>query len=121
MFLARALDEAMPRFGMRLTMASLTVAVTTLGAEPANTLESAAIISRSIEANEADWVADPLYDRCERDNSGDDVQTFDVTMMNGRPYARLVALDDQPLSPSQVHDEQDKRRREIARRTVEDA
>jgi len=101
-------------------MASLMVAVTALGAGPANSLDAAAIISRSIAANEADWIADPLYDRCERDNDGDDVRTFDVTMMNGRPYARLVAVDDQPLSPSQAHDEQNKRRREIARRTSED-
>jgi hypothetical protein len=110
----------MPGFTMRLTMASLTIAVATLGAEPANSLDAAAIISRSIAANEADWMADPLYDRCERDNNGDGVQTFDVTMINGRPYARLVAVDDRPLSPSQARDEQDKRQREIARRSVED-
>jgi len=46
------------------------LAVTALAADPAGPLDASAIIARSIVANEADWLADPLYDRCERDDDG---------------------------------------------------
>jgi hypothetical protein len=36
------------------------------------------------------------------------VRTFDVTMMEGSPYRRLVARDDQPLSPEEQRFELDK-------------
>jgi hypothetical protein len=105
---------------MGLALAPLIVGVAALHADPVNSLDAGAIISRSIVANESDWMADPLYDRCERDDDGGDVQTYDVTMMGGQPYERLVALNDQPLSPSRAQDEQNKRQREMARRRLED-
>lgn len=104
---------------MRLALGPLMLGVAALHADPVSSLDATAIISRSVAANESDWIADPLYDRCERDDDGDDVQTYDVMMMSGGPYERLVAVDDRPLSPSQVRDEQNKRRREMARRTLE--
>lgn len=108
---------------MYLLIASLTHAILTalsLSAEPAP-VDATAIISRSIAANEADWMADPLYDRCEREDDGDRVQTHDITMINGRPYERLVAVDDRPISASQARDEREKWRREIAQHGAEDA
>jgi len=96
------------------------LAVTAPAAEPAGPVDDAAtIISRSITANEADWLADPLYDRCERDDDSGAVQTYDVTMIQGRPYERLVAVDDRPLSPQQARDEQRKHQQEIARRAAD--
>lgn len=97
----------------------LILAMMTVAAGPSDPLDPAAIISRSIAANEADWLADPLYDRCERDDDRDGVQTYDVTMIQGQPYERLVAVDDQPLSPEQVRDEQRKQQQETARRDSE--
>jgi hypothetical protein len=105
---------------IRLALPPLMVGAAALHADTVHSLDAGAIVSRSIAANESDWVAEPLYDRCERDDDGDDVQTYDVTMMSGRPYERLVAVDDQPLSPSQARDEQNKRQREMARRMLED-
>jgi hypothetical protein len=96
------------------------LAVTAPSAEPAGPVDDAAtIISRSIAANEADWVADPLYDRCERDDDGGPTQTYDVTMIQGRPYERLVAVGDRPLSPQQAGVEQRKHQQESARRAAE--
>lgn len=104
---------------MLLAIAPLIVAAAPRGTEPSS-LDAAGIISRSIAPNEADWIADPLFDRCEREDDGDDVQTHDVTMINGRPFERLVAVDDQPLPPSRARDE-NKRRDEVARRALDDA
>jgi hypothetical protein len=115
---------------MYILLASLTHAILTAlslavvdnaatGAEPLP-VDASAIISRSIAANEADWMADPLYDRCEREDDGDAVQTHDITMVKGRPYERLVAVDDRPISTSQARDERDKRQREIAQHDAED-
>jgi len=97
------------------------LAMTALAAEPAGPLDASAIIARSIAANEADWLADPLYDRCERDDDGAGVQTYDVTMIQGWPYERLVAVDDRPLSPQRTRDEERKQQDETARRNAQAA
>jgi hypothetical protein len=101
--------------------ALLVAIVAAAEAESAGPVDASTIMSRSIAANESDWMADPLFDRCEREDDGDDIQTHDVTMIHGRPYERLVAIGDRPLSASQTHDEQHKRQREIAQRSSEDA
>jgi hypothetical protein len=46
-------------------------------------------------------------------------QTWDVTMLEGSPYQRLVARDDQPLSPSEQKKEEDKLRKSIEQRRKE--
>ena len=46
-------------------------------------------------------------------------QTSDVTMLEGSPYQRLVARDDQPLSPDEQKKEEDKLRKSIEQRRKE--
>jgi len=77
------------------------------------------IVERSIAANEADWREEPGYDHWERDDSGGEAKTYQVLMIDGTPYERLVAINDQALSPSKERDEQQKLEKVIAKRRSE--
>ncbi|HJS99379.1 MAG TPA: hypothetical protein VJ756_09820 [Terriglobales bacterium] len=78
------------------------------------------IIQRSVQANESDWAADPQYDHYETDQEdGDPPQTFEVQMILGSPYKRLVAVNGKELSPEQQQAEGAKMQQVIARRRAE--
>lgn len=87
------------------------------------------IIRRSVAANKADFAAAPEYSCIERDQSsqlGSDsrvksvtVNTYQVTMIEGSPYYRLIARDDKPLSKAEQKEEQKKLEEEIASRRSE--
>ncbi len=62
------------------------------------------LIRRSVQAIETDWSQTPNYSFVERDvESKKDgkpvVKTERVLMIDGSPYNRLIAVNDQPLSP----------------------
>ena len=48
-----------------------------------------------------------------------DVKTFDVTLLEGSPYRRLVARNDQPLPPKEQQQEEEKLQRSIEQRRGE--
>ena len=78
------------------------------------------IIQRSVEANEKDWAAAPNYDNYETDQEdGDPPQTFEIRMILGSPYKRLVAVNGQELSPEQQQAEKHKLEQAIAQRRAE--
>jgi hypothetical protein len=77
------------------------------------------IIHRSVQANHADWKAQSDYSFRRSDVQGALRQTFEVTMLNGSPYERLVALNDQPIGPDQQRQEQAKLERETRARQNE--
>jgi hypothetical protein len=53
-----------------------------------------AIIERSVQANTQDWNAAPGYDYFERDpQPGGGTKMFEVMMILGSPYYRLVGMD----------------------------
>lgn len=79
------------------------------------------IVEHSIATNEADWRDEPSYDHWERDDSGGEAKTYQVLMIDGTPYDRLVAINDQPLSPSKERDEQQKLEKVLAKRRSESA
>ena len=81
--------------------------------------DATAIIVRSVVANEADWRAELKFDHCERDDDGGSSKTYDVTMIDGTPYERLVAIDDRPLSSDAHQSEQQNLDREVADRRAE--
>ncbi len=76
------------------------------------------IVRRSLELDRRDQAAVRNYTYLERqlekqfDSSGavkqQSLRTFDVTMQEGSPYRRLVARNDQPLSPEEQQHEQEK-------------
>ena len=47
------------------------------------------------------------------------VVTYDVTLLEGSPYRRLVARNDQPLPPEEEKKEEEKLRRSIEERSKE--
>jgi hypothetical protein len=77
------------------------------------------IIHRSVQANNADWKAQPDYSFRRSDVQGSLRQTFEVTMLEGSPYERLLALDDRPLGPDRERQEQAKLERETRERQGE--
>lgn len=91
----------------------------------------AEIIRRSVQANTADWNAQPDYAHQEfdlksrADSNGkfqpQQSKTFEVTMIEGSPYNRLIALDNEPLSRAQAAQELAKMQRETLRRQHETA
>jgi len=77
-------------------------ALTLWAAVPAPNVQE--IIERSVRAIEADWSQAPNYSFVERDveskkRGNPTVKTNRVLMIDGSPYNRLIAVDDQPLPP----------------------
>lgn len=78
------------------------------------------IIERSVQANDRDWQAAPEYNNYETDQEdGNPPQTYEVVMILGTPYKRLVAVNGKSLSPAQETSEQRKMQQAIARRRAE--
>jgi hypothetical protein len=88
---------------------------------PSNTSEDVhTTIQRSVQSNERDWKAAPAYDFLERDLQADGgTRTFQVMMIEGSPYQRLIAINGKPLSPGQQAEEQKKLDAVTARRRGE--
>lgn len=67
-----------------------------------------AIVQRSVAANETDWAAAPDYAWVEDDRNGQETRTWEVTMILGSPWRRLIKVDGRPLSPQEQKKEQRK-------------
>jgi len=78
-----------------------------------------AIIQRSVEVNNNDWNAAPDYDYYLRDRKDEGTKTYEVLMILGSPYSRLVAVNGQPLSLEDQQKEQQKLDEVIAQRRSE--
>jgi hypothetical protein len=66
------------------------------------------IIQRSVKANTEDWEAAPDYAYFECDQQGTGTKTYEVFMILGSPYQRLVAVDRKQLSPEDQERERQK-------------
>lgn len=77
------------------------------------------IIQKSVEANQADFKAAPDYNNKERDRTPKGSKTYQVTMIEGSPYSRLIAINDKPLSPAQNAQEEKKQQEAAAKRRSE--
>jgi hypothetical protein len=77
------------------------------------------IIQRSSEANERDLAAVPEFDNSERDRDKNGDKTYDVTMLSGSPYERLIAVNGHNLSAAKQKEEQDKYQKAVADRQHE--
>ena len=79
------------------------------------------IVQRSEQAIAADWSHAPEYSYIERDveskrDSRPTVKTYQVLMIDGSPYNRLIAVDDKPLPTGQQAEELRKLQYEIQQR-----
>lgn len=79
------------------------------------------IIQKSVQANQANFKAAPDYNYKERDRDHKGSKTYQVTMIEGTPYYRLIALNDKPLSPAQNAEEEKKQGQAISKRRAESA
>src|ERR1035441_4819385 len=87
------------------------------------------IVRRSIDVEWAGVEAARNYTYLERqqerelDGSGKvknlEVHTYDVTLLEGSPYRRLVSVNDQPLTPKEQKKEEEKLRQSNAARSHE--
>jgi hypothetical protein len=65
---------------------------------PAGAADVNTIVSRWTEANRRDFEAAPQYRYLERIRDDDGTKTYEVTMLFGRPFKRLVEQDDKALT-----------------------
>jgi hypothetical protein len=84
-----------------------------------DSLDVHTIIERSVRANNADWQQAPAYDYSETDRDDKGTKTYQVAMILGSPYQRLVAVNEQPLPPDELQAEQHKFEQAIAARRKE--
>ena len=82
------------------------------------------IVRKSVEAIENNWKQAPNYSFVERENQSKKegeptIKSFEVLMIEGSPYRRLIAIDDKPLSPGEQAEEDRKMRNEIDKRQHE--
>ncbi len=85
---------------------------------PAATVNVQDLLQRSVAAMQRNWKESPNYvftDREVEEKLGSSgavasrtVKTYDVSMMDGSPYQRLVAVNDKPLPPAQQKAQQQK-------------
>jgi hypothetical protein len=83
------------------------------------------IVQRSVQNTNADWTAAPEYAFTERDvitkHGKQTTKTYQETMIEGSPYNKLIAINDEPLPVGQADEEAAKLRRETDRRRKETA
>ena len=81
--------------------------------------DATTIIQRSLVALRADWEAAPQYSYYERDVEDHGTKTYEIMMILGSPYRRLVAINRAQLSGEAQKEEQRKLDRAIAHRRSE--
>ena len=90
------------------------------GVGHAATVDVRAIIQRSVAANEVNWKAAPNYSFVERDveakGSTRSTKTYQVLMIEGSQYNKVIAINDKPLTAAQQAQEEKKLQQEIAHR-----
>jgi hypothetical protein len=82
------------------------------------------IIRRSVAATDADWQEAPNYSFINRVAESKHVaprvlKTYDVLMIEGSPYNKVIAANDNPLAPGERAEEERKLQREIYKRQHE--
>jgi hypothetical protein len=83
------------------------------------TPDARTIIENSVHANEKDFKAAPEYNNKELDRATDGSKLYQVTMIAGTPYQKLLAVNGKPLSKKESAEETEKERREVAKRRAE--
>jgi hypothetical protein len=111
--------EALVRTLRRPLVTLLWVPVLLLVHSAAAQDDVAKIIRQSGEAANRDWDAVPQFDNSERDRNKDGDKTYEVTMLYGSPYQRLIAVNGSSLSPEKQKQEQAKYEKAVSERQHE--
>jgi hypothetical protein len=86
---------------------------------PRNQPDVKTIIERSVAANDKDFEAGPQFNYKERDRTPTGTKLFQVTMIDGTPYQRLLAVNGKILSKDQAADEWKKQEQTAAERRAQ--
>ena len=103
---------------MRLLLALALAALWAAAATPNPDVKE--IVRRSVKTLESDWNQAPGFTYRERDveskhHEKSSIKTYEVVMIDGSPYERLLAIDDRPLEAGE-RAEQDRKLSEEARK-----
>lgn len=88
------------------------------------TPNAADIVAKSVAVTQQDWKKAPNYSFIDREvkgkhGHGQPPKTYEVLMIDGSPYNKLIAVDDVPLTAQQQAEEEQKLKREIIKRQQE--
>ena len=97
----------------------LPVWMLSLGISSGQAPDAKAIIEKSTLANKQDFEAAPRYNRKVRERTAEGSKLYAVTMIDGTPYRKLVAVNGEPLSPSEAADEDRKQQQAVSERKSE--
>jgi hypothetical protein len=86
----------------------LVIVAATASAGFCGTVDPRVIIEKSVAANKRNFQAAPQYCYRERDKTADSDKTYDVIMIEGSPYQRLVAVNGKPISAEDAAKEKQK-------------
>ena len=87
----------------------------------AQTPDAKTIIERSVQAIKKDFAAAPAYNNKERDRTPDGNKLYQITMLDGTPYQRLIAENGKPLSQAQEAEAMKKQQQAEAQHQSESA
>jgi hypothetical protein len=87
--------------------------------QPSGGLDLKTILQKSAAASETDFKAASQYNYKERSRGGSGTKTLAVTMLDGTPYERLIAIDDKPIPAAQAAEELKKQSQAEAQRRAE--
>lgn len=74
------------------------------------------IIQRSVQANQRDFEQDPHFNHKERDRNQNGDHTYEVMMLDGWPYNRLIGINGKPLPDNAEQQQKQKQEAEKRRR-----
>ena len=111
--------EILGVLALRSLLVILSLGVAAFGAPPPNQPDMRAIVEKSVAANDEVFKMAPDFNYKERDREKGHTKTYQVTMIDGTPYQRLIVLDGKPLSGSQFQEEQKKEQQARSERRSE--
>ena len=79
------------------------------------------VIQRASQVSQADWDAAPKYSCQEKDRTPNGTKTYEDLMIDGSPYQRLIAVNDQPVSGAAKQKEDRNLQHATATRNAESA
>ena len=107
----------------------MAIVIALAGIAAGQTPDAGEIVRRSIQASDENWRIARSYTFLQRteerqiDSAGrvksKELKTYDVTLLEGSPYLRLVERDDRPLPPAEEKKEQEKLEKSNAERLKE--
>jgi len=82
-------------------------------------LDVQSIIQRSVAATEQDFASAPQYSFREQDHHGESSKTYEISMISGSPYRRLIAVDGRAIPTAEARKQQHLMEKAVTHRRAE--